>query len=158
MFVVTFNVVLAVVVVVVVAVVVVSAILALILLCTLILLWSSLLLSLLQCRHNYYHYYYFHQDHFDKMSSSIGDLEDQLMQAKQALEARVKTSTRLEERLMKMDAELKRYRERFGKLEKQNKRLSELVKNEKGTRNESQENENTTENVKVKSSFVKLHS
>ena len=92
------------------------------------------------------------------MSSSIGDLEDQLMQAKQALEARVKTSTRLEERLMKMDAELKRYRERFGKLEKQNKRLSELVKNEKGTRNESQENENTTENEKVKSSFVKLHS
>ena len=54
-------------------------------------------------------------------------MEDQLFQAKRALEDRAKAATRLEGRLAKVDSELNRYRERYGTLDRQNKskRLSE---------------------------------
>ena len=54
-------------------------------------------------------------------------MEDQLVQAKRALEDRAKASTRLENRLAKIDSELNTYRARYGKLERQStsKRVSE---------------------------------
>jgi hypothetical protein len=54
-------------------------------------------------------------------------MEDQLFQAKRALEDRAKAARRLEGRLAKTDSELNRYRERYGNLDRQNKskRLSE---------------------------------
>lgn len=58
-------------------------------------------------------------------------MEDQLFQTKRALESRTEASTHLEARLKKIDIELDQYREKYGKLEKQNKsmRFSERSRN-----------------------------
>ena len=59
-------------------------------------------------------------------------MEDQLFEAKKALKSRANASGRLEDRLAKIDSELNRYRERYGKLERQNssnKRPSEQSRN-----------------------------
>lgn len=88
-------------------------------------------------------------DQLDKMSSSMGDMEEQLFQAKRALEDRVNTSSRLEDRLVRLDTELNRYRERFAKLEKQNKKLADQIKSSKGSGLEKTNIEGTSENQKV---------
>jgi predicted nuclease with TOPRIM domain len=49
-------------------------------------------------------------------------MEEQLLQAKRALEDRTKASTRLQNRLAKIDSELNQYRERYGNLERQTKK------------------------------------
>jgi hypothetical protein len=64
-------------------------------------------------------------------------MEDQLFQAKRAMEDRAKASTRLQDRLAKIEPELKQYRERYGRQNERQNKNQRLVEKSRSSRSRS---------------------